>query len=615
MSFLGIDGLHAFVTGAAGGIGSAIVKELLANGANVTAHDLRPISGETLPASSKLRIVQGDIADEASIASSFKEAFTSPFGPVSILAANAGITDESASYPLWELPTELWDRVYSVNVRGTFFTVKNFLSEVQSYQRQQSEPLRNLAVVITGSECGKFGQAGHAEYASGKAALQYGLVRTVKNEIGRLNARGRVNAVAPGWVDTALIGDRLADPREMWAETQGTVALRKIAQPEDVARTVAFLASERVSGHISGQCVSVDGGMEGRVVWREEEIISQQTSSLSTVPPPSRTTLSTAPTLKTPKQGKIKVLLSVDFDAVSGWLGTGQHPSNNMSDYSAGFFSARVGVPRLLRLFSRLGVSKHVTWFLPGHSIESFPDRARAIVASGAEIGLHGYCHEGAPQLTEQQEADVLDRCIAVAHALTGKPPAGYRAPLYQLRESTAALLQARGLRYDASLTHHDSRMYRLPASPIPAIVAPAFTPDARAADWMVPLPQGITAPDAARRALVEVPSNWYGEDMTPLQFYPHTENSAGYVPTGVVEGMWKERMEFLIREANEEPFEGEVGPTVFTLTLHPDTSGMAHIIGMVERFIGWCKGLEKEGIVEFSTMGDAVDTFVKAGG
>lgn len=80
-----------------------------------------------------------------------------------------------------------------------------------------------MAIVVTGSECGKFGQAGHAEYASGKAALQYELVATVKNEIVRMNSSARINAVVPGWVNTDLIGDRLDDPRELYFEAQGTV--------------------------------------------------------------------------------------------------------------------------------------------------------------------------------------------------------------------------------------------------------------------------------------------------------------------------------------------------------------------------------------------------------
>jgi NAD(P)-dependent dehydrogenase (short-subunit alcohol dehydrogenase family) len=142
--------------------------------------------------------------------------------PVNILCANAGITDESNSYPIWEMPTELWDRTYNTNVRGTYLTIKHFLRFVEMAQKYTGKELPNVSVVVTGSETGVFGQAGHVEYASGKAGLQYGLVKTVKNEIVRLNGKARINAVAPGWVDTKLIEGRLDDPKEMWREAEAT---------------------------------------------------------------------------------------------------------------------------------------------------------------------------------------------------------------------------------------------------------------------------------------------------------------------------------------------------------------------------------------------------------
>lgn len=219
-SFLQLSGLHVFVTGAAGGIGSVIVQEFLEQDCKVSAHDLRsnPLASTANP---NLLFLQGDISDEASISDSFRQAVEA-FGPVHILCANAGITDESNNYPIWEMPTELWDRTYAVNTRGTYLTIKHFLKSVESNQKQMGKELENISIVVTGSECGVFGQAGHVEYASGKAGLQYGLVRTVKNEIVRLNAKARINAVAPGWVDTKLIEGRLDDPKEMWREAQAT---------------------------------------------------------------------------------------------------------------------------------------------------------------------------------------------------------------------------------------------------------------------------------------------------------------------------------------------------------------------------------------------------------
>ncbi|EMC97574.1 hypothetical protein BAUCODRAFT_456424 [Baudoinia panamericana UAMH 10762] len=589
MSFLGLEGKHAFVTGARGGIGSAIVTELLAAGCRVTAHDLKRPAPED---HNLVYPLTGDISDEPSISAAISSALAHN-GPIHILCANAGITNETAHPPIWDLDLETWEHVYRVNVRGTFLTIKHFLRAAKEYQSRTGAEIEGLSVVVTGSECGKFGQAGHAEYASGKAGLQYGLVRTVKNEMVRLNARGRINAVAPGWVRTALIGDRLDDPRELYVEAQGTVALGKIAEPRDVARMVVVLASERVSGHVSGECLSVDGGMEGRIVWREEEVLGG--GSKEGVGGEAVGVGKGLPLL--PKQvgrgrvkEKVKFALSIDFDAVSGWLGTGAHPDNNTADYSQGYFSGLVGVPRLLKVLRKLGIADRMTWCIPGHSLETFPEQAKAIIKSGAEIALHGYAHESASQMTAEQERDVLLRSIELVQKATGERPRGYRAPLYQISERTVALLQEHEFLWDSSLTHHDSSPYFVPLNPAP-ITPIDFSPNKKAADWMHPSPHFDSLP---KSQLVEIPLNWYEEDATPLQFYPHTVNSAGYVDVRVVERMWMDRLEWLRGEVAEE--DGEM--KVMSLVLHPDTSGMAHIIGMIERFLRWVLSLGEE--VEF---------------
>ncbi|KAF2673789.1 polysaccharide deacetylase [Microthyrium microscopicum] len=296
--------------------------------------------------------------------------------------------------------------------------------------------------------------------------------------------------------------------------------------------------------------------------------------------------------LKTP----IKILISVDFDAVSGWLGTGSSPENNMADYSTGVFAARVGVPRLLKLFDRLHIANNVTWFLPGHSIESFPDQTAAIVSSGAEIGLHGYCHENSNQLTELQERDVIEKCISLVKGLTGRTPKGFRAPLYSLRGNTIKILEQNGIVYDSSLSGHDSELYFLPEGGGMPIQRPRFEPHVKAEDWMHPLPK-----DVFTNGLIEIPCGWYTEDMTPLQFWPHNSNSQGYVDTRLVEQMWKDRFEFIHMEASEKQGNQQ---TVFPLIMHPDTAGMAHVLPMIERFLKWL--LEKKDDVEFVQYGVA---------
>lgn len=162
---------------------------------------------------------------------------------------------------------------------------------------------------------------------------------------------------------------------------------------------MAFLASHRAAGHISGECISVDGGMEGRLIWKEpqvEDMIKKHESTpdaatSSFVAQPNQGLSAAVPP---PAKRKVQVALSVDFDAISGLLGTGKDDANNKADYSQGFFAGSVGVTRLLKLFKKYDVADKVTWFLPGHSMETFPEATKAIKDSGCEIALHGYAHE-----------------------------------------------------------------------------------------------------------------------------------------------------------------------------------------------------------------------------
>ncbi|MCJ1309397.1 hypothetical protein MMC25_003056 [Agyrium rufum] len=600
-SFLALEGLHVFISGAAGGIGSQAVTEFLNQGCKVTAHDLRPIPLRPLSNNSNhanLFTIQGDISSEPSIKAGIAQARAHHGRPINILIANAGITDESNEYPIWKMPTELWQKTYDVNVKGTFLTIKHFLLAAEEAQGELGRELENLAIVVTGSETGKFGQAGHTEYASGKAGLQYGLVRGVKNEIVRLNAKARINAVAPGWVDTALIGDRLDDPHELWTEAQATVALRKIAQPSDVACAMAFLASHRAAGHISGEVIDVNGGMEGRIIWQEKEV--SRSSANSDAQPGIVTSSDGVPTSLKPTTNlrPIKVALSIDVDAISGWLGTGQHPDNNLSDYSQGIFSGKVGVPRLVKLFKKLGIAKQITWFIPGHSMETFPSEVQRIIEAGSEIALHGYSHEGAPQLSEEQQREVLAKCISLAEKLTGKKPRGWRAPLYQIKESTLALLEENGFTYDSSLCHHDSIPFWAPKNA--PIVPPNFQQPA--SQWMHP-----TELSKQSDKLVEIPCNWYMEDATPLSYYPHTANSHGYVDVRHIEQIWKDRFLWLWNNERER-VAGEPDFVVYPLVLHPDTSGMAHVIEMIARHVRWLQGFGDE--VQFERYEDIAIAF-----
>src|SRR4051812_17679058 len=128
----------------------------------------------------------------------------------------------------------------------------------------------------------------------------------------------------------------------------------------------------------------------------------------------------------------------VDVDAVAGWLGS-YGGEDSPDDISRGLFAGEVGSPRLVKLFARWGIK--TTWFIPGHSIETFPEQMKQVAAAGHEIGIHGYSHENPIAMTPEQEEAVLDRCIELVTTLQGKPPTGYVAPWWEFSPITNELL------------------------------------------------------------------------------------------------------------------------------------------------------------------------------
>ena len=147
----------------------------------------------------------------------------------------------------------------------------------------------------------------------------------------------------------------------------------------------------------------------------------------------------------------------VDVDAVAGWLGS-YGGEDSPDDISRGLFAGEVGSPRLLKLFARLDIK--TTWFIPGHSIETFPNEMKAVAEAGHEIGIHGYSHENPIAMTREQEMAVLDKCIELVTALAGRRPTGYVAPWWEFSPVTNELLLERGIKYDHSLMHKDFTPY-----------------------------------------------------------------------------------------------------------------------------------------------------------
>jgi len=242
----GLSGKRVLVTGASGGIGGACARAFTAEGAEVVAHFHQ--GRERAEALGAAVVVGADLTREDEVDRLFAEA-----GPLDICAAVAGVWP-SEDQPVWELPLERWRATLDANLTVSFLTARGFLSQLDG----------EGALVFVGSTAGIFGEAGHADYAAAKSAILGGLLLSLKNEVVRKSPRVRVNAVAPGWTESPMTRGHVSD--EQVRRISRTMALRKVAQPEDVAWQVVVLASPTLSGHVTGQIVTVAGGMEGRVV-------------------------------------------------------------------------------------------------------------------------------------------------------------------------------------------------------------------------------------------------------------------------------------------------------------------------------------------------------------
>lgn len=259
------------VTGASGGIGSAIARAFAQEGARVVLH----YRGNRAIAEALQRelndadalIVRADLTREPEVKRLIAQT-VKRFGRVDTLVANAG-SWESREVPLHEMSLRQWRKTFDGVLTSAFLSLREFLRTVVKQGSGNA--------VLIASTAGIFGEAGHADYASAKSAMAFGLTRSLKNEITRIAPHtrdycgGRINCVCPGWTVVPRTAGKFADPKIIRKVT-ATMALPKIARSEDIANAVVFLSSDALAGHITGQTLVVAGGMEGRLLWQPEEI-------------------------------------------------------------------------------------------------------------------------------------------------------------------------------------------------------------------------------------------------------------------------------------------------------------------------------------------------------
>src|SRR5437879_3700256 len=245
------------VTGASGGIGSAIARDFAREGAKVVLHyrtgrhnadTLQRELGDVTIA------IKADLTKEAEVKRLFAEALKR-FGRIDTLIANAG-SWEMQDVPLHEMSLRQWRKTLDGVLTTSFLSLREFLRIVA---KQKS----GNAVLIT-STAGVFGEAGHADYAAAKSAMAYGLTRSLKNEIARIAPHtrdycgGRINCICPGWTVVPRLAAKLADAKSVRKVT-ATMALPQLGRPEDIASAAVFLSSDKLARHITGQMLVIAG--------------------------------------------------------------------------------------------------------------------------------------------------------------------------------------------------------------------------------------------------------------------------------------------------------------------------------------------------------------------
>lgn len=260
------------------------------------------------------------------------------------------------------------------------------------------------------------------------------------------------------------------------------------------------------------------------------------------------------------------ICLSFDFDAMSVWFG---YRNVTPAMLYRGEYGARVGVPRVLALLQRYKLP--ATFFIPGHTIDSFPEPVEAILKAGHEIAHHSYAHVDPSEQTPDDERRDMERALRALERV-GVKPMGFRSPSADFSAATLSLIEEHRFLYDSSLMADDFQPYH-----------------PRLGD-KVTQQEALVKGDEAR--VWELPMSFEFDDWVHFQFNFQPYRNGTSAPGKVLE-IWQTEFDWM---------HGNVNGGILTIAMHPQVIGRAHRIAMLEQFIVHCLN---SGDVTFERMGD----------
>jgi len=269
--------------------------------------------------------------------------------------------------------------------------------------------------------------------------------------------------------------------------------------------------------------------------------------------------------LNLPSGKKCAVCLTFDFDSISLWLGAFGYKTPGY--ISRGEYGARVGAPRILALLRKYNIRS--TWFITGHTVDTYPEIVKRIYDEGHEIAHHGYLHEWSPKSTEKQERKILEKGIRSIERVTGEKPKGYRNPNWDLTDVTLKLLLEYKFVYDSSLFGDDYNLYKVRMG------------DRQLEDGPFQFGEEVD--------LIEIPVSWSLDD------FPHFEYAEWLTPSAaaVYPGLRASSHVYENWIADYEYMYNNVPNGFYSLTLHPQVIARGHRITMLERLIKTISGFK----------------------